>query len=214
MLRTKVLAGPITNLTDARYFAAREVEWLSFNFDPGSDHYIEPRQMGAIREWVDGVKMVGEFNLAEAYEIRELTEKWKLDAILLGMLTPLDTVIDLQPNVPVFKEIVIEKTTTPQDLISILETWQPFVQFFVLNFFKNGISWTMLNEEISLSVDTLTKLCEKFSIVLGIDLQLEVLNDKMNMLLFYGLYVTSEGEEKIGYKSFEAIDEIFDFLEV
>lgn len=213
MLTTKILAGPITNLTDARYFAAREVEWLLFSFDIGSENYVEPNARNAIREWVDGVKIVGEFNLMEAYEIREATEKFKLDAVQLGMLIPIETVIDLQISVPVFKEIVIENTTTPADLMSVLTTWHPFVQYFVLNFTKNAITWAMLYEGNPLSVHFLTKLCEKFSLMFAIDLQSEVLNDMMNMLLLSGIYVKGGVEEKIGYKSFEELDEIFDLLE-
>ncbi|MFN7116603.1 MAG: hypothetical protein ACK4TA_07360 [Saprospiraceae bacterium] len=213
MLKTTVLAGPITNLTDARYFAAREAKWLLFDFEPTSETYLDPQKMSAIREWVDGVKIVGAFELTEAYEIRENIAKWQLDAIQLGMLTPVETVIELQANVPVFKEIVIERTTNFENLMSILESWQPFVQFFVLNFYKNGISWGQLNDSDLLSVHTLTKLLQNFPIVLGIDLQLEVLKGMEDMLLFSGLYVKGEAEEKIGYKSFEELDAIFDLLE-
>lgn len=209
-----MLAGPITNLTDARYFAAREVEWLRFDLEAGSENYIEPRAMGAIREWVDGVKIVGAFDLAEAYEIRKAVEKWQLDAVQLGMLTPLATGIDLQIAVPIFKEIVIEKTTNVASLESLMTEWQPFVQFFVLNFIKNGITWAMLHEGNPLSVDVLTKLCEKKSLVFAIDLQPEVLNDMTNMLPLSGLYVKGGVEEKIGYKSFEELDEIFDLIEL
>lgn len=213
MLKTKVLAAPITNLTDARYFAAREVEWLGFDLDSTSEDFIEPRAMSAMREWVDGVKIMGLFQLAEAYEIREAMAKFSLDAVLLGMATPVETVIDLQASIPVFKEIVFEKTTTGADLEDMLTIWQPFVNGFVLNFTKNSITWAMINDGNPLSVDLLTKLCENFSIVLSIDLQPEVLNNLLNMLHFHGLYVKGGVEEKVGYKSFDELDEIFDALE-
>ena len=213
MLKTKILAGPITNLTDARYFAAREAEWLLFDFDPGSENYLEPRAMSAIREWVDGVKVIGAFQLEEAYEIREAVKNLQLDAVYLGMLTSIETVIDLQVSVPIFKEIVIEDTTQPEDLMSMLTTWQPFVPFFVLNFTKNNSTWAMLKEGNPLSLGFLTKLCEKNSLMFSIDLQPKVLIDMMNMLPLYGFCVKGGGEEKIGYKSFEELDEIFDLLE-
>ena len=43
MLKLDVFAGTIANLTDARYFAAREAKWLGFNMDknkvvPGSSN--------------------------------------------------------------------------------------------------------------------------------------------------------------------------------
>jgi phosphoribosylanthranilate isomerase len=214
MLKTNVLAGPITNLTDARYFAARGVQWLLFDLDESSENFIAPQRMRAIREWVDGVQIVGAFELAEAGEIRVAVEQWKLNAVLLGMLTPLETAQNLAGQVPVFKEIVIEQTMTAVDLKTIFETWQQVVQFFVLNFYKNNIDWVLLNENKPLTVGTLAKFCEKFSLMLGIDLQVEMLKEERNMLLLRNLYVRGGVEEKTGYKSFEALDEIFDALEM
>lgn len=213
MLKIKVLAAPITNLTDARYFAAREVEWLGFDLDPISEDFIEPRAMSAIREWVNGVKIMGIFHLAEAYEIRETLEKFALDAVLLGMAIPVETVIDLQAPIAVFKEIVIEETTISLELEALLASWQPFTNGFVLNFTKNDISWAMINNGYPLSVDFLTKLCDKFSIVLSVDLQAEMLNNMLKLLHLYGLCVKGGTEERVGYKSFDELDEIFDLLE-
>ena len=73
MLKVKVKAGSITNLTDARYFAAREAEWLSFPLGEGAG-MIEPIKVKAIAEWVDGVKIVGEFNFSSPEEIVSLSE--------------------------------------------------------------------------------------------------------------------------------------------
>ena len=84
MLKIKVKAGFITNLTDARYFAAREVEWLGFPIGNG-DGMIAPMQVKAIAEWVDGVKIVGEFSFATPEEILALSEQVGLDAVPVGM---------------------------------------------------------------------------------------------------------------------------------
>lgn len=213
MLKTKVLAAPITNLTDARYFAAQEVEWLGFELDSSSEDFIEPRAMSAIREWVDGVQIMGLFQLMEASEIREAIDQLVLDAVLLGMAMPIETAIQLQAAVPVFKEVVVEKTTTAAELAELLANWKPFVNGFVLNFTKNGINWAMINEGNPLSVSFLTKLCENFLIVLGIDSQLKMLNNILNLLHLYGFCVKGGTEEKVGYKSFDELDEIFELLE-
>ena len=71
MLKIKVKASQITNLTDARYFAAKEVEWLSFDFTEGSSTYIDPMKARAMFDWVEGPCIVGEFqNLI--YEVNAL----------------------------------------------------------------------------------------------------------------------------------------------
>jgi len=65
MLKIKVKASQITNLTDARYFAAWEVEWLGFNFDEGSAHYIPPVEMKAIKEKYPQWKEESDFRLVK-----------------------------------------------------------------------------------------------------------------------------------------------------
>ena len=49
MLKTKVKASSITNLTDARYFAAWGVNWLGFDLRQGSDTYVQPQLVHAIK---------------------------------------------------------------------------------------------------------------------------------------------------------------------
>lgn len=213
MLKTKVFAGSITNLTDARYFAAQGVEWLSFNLQEGAETFIEPRALSAIRAWVDGVQVVGEFDLTVANNIQQQIAQYELNAVQLGMVTPLETALILESTVPLIKEIVVEPTTTAQELKTLFETWQPLVQFFVLNFTKNNMTWAMLHDNKPLSVHGLTKLCDDFLIVLSIDLEPEVVFDMLNALHLYGIHVKGGVEEKVGYKSFEALDTIFESLE-
>ncbi len=76
-------ASSITNLTDARYFAAREVDFLGFNFEAGTPGYLDPMYMKAMREWVEGPRIAGEFSRAAAAVVREAAEFYGLDAVLL-----------------------------------------------------------------------------------------------------------------------------------
>lgn len=213
MLKTIVKAGPITNLTDARYFAAREVAWLSFDFNSGSETYIQPQMMSAIKEWVDSVKFVGEFGMASAAEIRQLTAQLQLDAVQVGMFTDLETLVDLQSPVPVMKEIIIENETTPEQITELLELFQPWVQIFILDFAKNGVTWADLQKSEIFSTAQLRSWCERFPVMFCIDFQKEMLNNFLNALQPLGLCVKGGEEEKTGYKSFDELDEIFDLLE-
>lgn len=214
MLKTSVKAGPITNLTDARYFAAREVEWLSFDFNSGSETYVQPQVMSAIKEWVDSVKFVGEFGMASAADIRELTEQLQLDAVQVGMFTELETLVDLKSPVPVIKEIIVESETALEQIAEQLELFQPWVQIFILDFAKNGFDWAALQKSEIFSIAQLRTWCERFPIMFCIDFQKEMLNNFLDTLQPLGLCVKGGEEEKTGYKSFDELDEIFDLLEI
>lgn len=62
MLSKKVIAQNITNLTDARYFAAWGVDYLSYNMIPNSDYEIHWDTIQEIVSWVEGPKTLIETN--------------------------------------------------------------------------------------------------------------------------------------------------------
>ena len=213
MLKIKVKASDITNLTDARYFAAKEVEWLSFNFTEGVVGYIQPMKARAIFEWVEGVKIVGEFNNMTGDEINFYTEGWSLQTVQVGHFTPVDEVMKIK-NVPIIKEIVIEEFTKPDFLRKELLPFIPFVEAFQLSFDKNNISWeTLKNPNAMITVEDLKEICEAFKIILSIDFQKDTLDEILKLNL-YGLNLKGGEEERVGVKSFDELDEILDALEV
>lgn len=210
MLITEVKAGPVTNLTDARYFAAREVAWLSFDCRAGSDARLPPATIHAIREWVGGVQYLGEFDLATAADIRELMDTLQFDAIQVGPLTGPEVLVDLKATVPVFKEIVIELETKPEDVYNQFVLFQPLVQGFVLDFAKNALPFPTGGP---LPLAQIAAWCRQFPIYISADWHKETLKTTLEVLQPQGLCVKGGAEEKIGYKSFAEMDEIFDLLE-
>lgn len=57
MLSKRIIASDITNLTDARYFAAQGAEFLLFQMDK-----ISVSNVVEIKEWVEGIKILLSFN--------------------------------------------------------------------------------------------------------------------------------------------------------
>jgi phosphoribosylanthranilate isomerase len=213
MLKIKVKASQITNLTDARYFAAKEVAWLSFNFTEGSKNYIEPIRARAMFEWVEGPRLVGEFDGMTAAEINFYTEGYGLKDIQIGERVKTEDVFSLTAQ-SIIKEIVVEKTTTADILRGLMQPLATMVEAFELNFEKNGLDYLSLKIKDSiLSFEDLQTLCVEFNIILAIDFQVDMLEDILN-LNPYGLSLQGGEEEKIGLKSFDELDEILDVLEV
>jgi len=214
MLKVKVKASQITNLTDARYFAAWEVEWLGFNFDQGSEHYILPQNMKAIKEWVEGVQVVGEFSFASAEDINEAVELLELNAVQVGMFTEVP-VLEKITAAPIIKEVVISPEVDEVSLENHLEQCAPHVEYFLLSFEKNGTTWEMLkNGESQVGNVFLEKLCGKYKIILSINLSQDSLDEILAIPNLYALNVKGGEEEKVGVKSFDELDEIFEALEI
>jgi phosphoribosylanthranilate isomerase len=211
VLKTKVKASQVTNLTDGRYFAAWEVEWIGFNFEMGSENYIEPRKMKEIRGWLEGPKFIGEFGLATAEMIRETATYLALDLVQLNHFTDVETAKALS-EIPLIKEVLILKDTENSNLLEILKSFEGHVNAFLIDFTKAGISWEEVKAGTYLDFEILESACANHNIILSVDLTTENLSEVQETLNSYGLNVTGGEEEKVGYKSFDDIDEIIEEL--
>lgn len=209
MLKTKIKASAITNLTDARYFAAWDIEWMGFSLDPGSDHFVDPNTVHAIKEWVEGPQITGEFNLQSAADIQSLVENLNLDAIQVGPFTPVETLMELDTEVPVIKEIVFELATQASEVETILEAHAAQCAYFLFNFDSNGLG---LNN-LPVAASWLQEMCAEYPILLS----MADLNEQLGTILDdfqpAGLSVRGGEEEKVGYKSFDELDDLFEALE-
>jgi phosphoribosylanthranilate isomerase len=211
VLKTKVKASQVTNLTDGRYFAAWEVEWIGFNFELGAGNYIEPKKMKEIREWLEGPKFVGEFGLATAEMIRETAEFLSLDCVQINHFTDVETAKALA-EIPLIKEVLILKDNDNSDLLETLKMFENHVGTFLIDFTKNGISWTEIKSGTHLDFEILKQACANFNVILSVDLTPENLSEVQGILNPYGLNVTGGEEEKVGFKSFDDIDEVIEAL--
>lgn len=209
MLKTKIKASAITNLTDARYFAAWDVSWMGFSLDPASDAFIDPNSVHAIKEWVEGPAITGEFHLQSAEEIQSLTENLQLDAVQLGPLTPLETAIALDTSVPLIKEVIFESGTQASEIDTLLDDFSAQCAYFLFNFDSNGLGL----DNLPVSTDWLREICQHFPILLSITNLNRDLNTVLEELQPAGLSVRGGEEEKVGYKSFDELDDLFEALE-
>lgn len=214
MLRTKVKASSVTNLTDARYFAAWGVDWLGFDLQMGSETYVQPQLVHAIKEWVDGVEIVGEFGLEPATEILTTAKMLGLNRVQLSMFSTIETALEVQNNIPIIKEIIVEKNSLVKDINQLLEEFSHCTFAFLLNFEKNNITWESLMDEQILNIDDLQAICDNYPILLSIPFSSPTtLEQVLSTLQLLGINLKGGEEEKVGYKSFDELDELFEALE-
>lgn len=206
MLKTQLKASSLTNLTDARYFAAWETTWLGFNLDKGSDLYVDPTQVLAIREWVDNVQIVGEFGLQSADEILEHAAFLKLDAVQVGPFTSLETLAELQ-GIPVIKELVFEEMPNADEIREILQPYAGFCAWFLLDFEKNALPFESMPADMEL-------LCQEFPLLLACDWTPAQLDYALANWRPGGIALRGGDEEKVGFKSFDELDQLLETMEL
>lgn len=194
-----VLARQITNLTDARYFAAKEVQGLVFNLETGTEGFIDPIHMQAMREWVEGPAIIGEFGArTPVEEVQEAASFFQLD----GVVVPVSLDVQALSGVPVFVKINLDDPLMEQQLAEKA----PFVNGWILELSHPSGSWLPL-------LDPLKPLMQRFSMYLHYHGPAEELKEVLDTLHPSGITLSGGEEEAVGIKSFDAIEEIFEVLE-
>ena len=214
MLKTKVIASSISNLTDARYFAAKEVEWLGYCLDPASPHYIAPQAMLAIREWVGGVLTLGEFGFVLGDELLEAAGAYQLDAVQVGVFTDARDLEPLQGRVQVLREIVVELDADPVTVEQEVRRLAHLTEAAILAFRPNRITWSDIEAGRPFGVERLRAICAGSPVLLDIDINAAVAGAVEEAVQPYGLVLHGGAEEKTGFKSFDDLDEVFDALQL
>jgi phosphoribosylanthranilate isomerase len=197
----RLKAAHITNLTDARYFAAKSVHFLGFNLEVGTEDFLDPIYMKAIREWVEGPLIVGEYSISPAETIAEAAAFFGLDAVEVGeaQIPYLDVLQHLRIL------LRLEPADEPARARQALEPARGRFEFAVLP----------LNDPTALSADpeAWKALFSDFPILLQADFSPTQYLQIMEQYAPAGFSLRGGAEEKVGVKSFDEIDAIFEALE-
>jgi phosphoribosylanthranilate isomerase len=178
MLKAKIKISQITNLTDARYFAAWGVDYLGFDINPDSDHFTSPALVAEISEWVEGPMMILESSSVP-------------DAILLG---------DYEKAL---KKVIVEAPVPGNRRLSSFTDPDSGNRYAV---FHSDQAWS------SHSLATMGSLVKSYDHIL---LDIPFSTHEVDMILdagIAGFVVRGGDEEKVGFKSYDGMDELFEFL--
>ena len=211
MLKTKIKAGSITNLTDARYFAAWGVDWLGFDLVKGSENNLADQDVLTIKEWVDGVSFIGEVGLLDDLSVTEQIKTLGLEGIQFGQFSEVAAIRSLPESMMRIQERVVEYVSQLKSLADWIVARQDWVDAFLLDFSKNGICWPDLDDAHRFD---LKELCSRFPILLAMDVEPSQMTEIIELLNPLGFELKGGEEEKIGFKSFDNIDEIFEEIEL
>jgi phosphoribosylanthranilate isomerase len=204
-----IKASEIANLTDARYFSAREVDWLGFSLDSNSENYIPPHQILAIREWISGPRIVVELGALSGKDlIAQAVELLKPDAIQIGLFCEIE-MLSAAASVAIIRELIPDDLEQLEDYLFEWRAWQPHLSYFMLNLEKNGFSWQQLKNNKNI-LNSLKQLCNEYDVMLSLVFDPSELNEIIAELKPFGLSFKGGAEEKVGIKSFDELDEIFD----
>ncbi len=208
----KLKASSISNLTDARYFAAWNVEWVGFCLELGDPNYATPQDIQEIKDWLVGPKIIGEFGVGQSAEaINASIELLQLDGVQVSPFVA-DSVLDQLTETTIIKEWVLEDWQGMEIFANQCQILEGTVDYFLLNLQKSGMSWKMLQAHQP-ALELLIILCQQYKIIVAIDCPATELQHCLEVLKPYGLNLQGGAEEKVGMKVFDDLDEVFDVLD-
>ena len=176
MMKRKIIAQNISNLTDARYFAAWGVDYLSYNIQPDSPYNLSLDDIKEIIDWVEGPKTLIESNAIEFLDFS--------DGHILS---------NIYSSLPLNKEAFFRIDLTE------VEKGLPSGKY-ILRLRPDEISaFKKLPKEKYLEAD------------LYLDIQ-DLSVDNFQDWPELGLAVQGGEEEKVGVKSFDELDELYELL--
>jgi len=191
MLKKKVIASSINNLTDARYFAGWMVDAFVFSIDSSSPNFLSPQEIGTFQSWVEGP----EYYLEVPNDLYSDVEKQLVDLNCQGICIPFaERALVANLDLPVLYKLQEEEIS----------------EFLSLGLTDKAIvSTSMSVSEISKQLQESQCSCEVFYDIQGQEISEEELIESA----MTGFMVHGSPEEKVGFKSYDELDEIFEVLQ-
>ncbi len=181
----KIFAANVSNLSDARYFSAWEVDYLGFDLHPYSEEKWQKAL--AMAEWIEGPTMV-----LPLHQNMPSTEK--------DSFVPL---FEWQESMVAFPNGSFFCTLPTSFLLDFEHDLLP----------KNGIYIFSLSTQIdAISKDALKTLCQHFDVYMDADIPIDNLSEMINTFQPTGLVIRGGEEEKPGFKSFDELDDWFEAI--
>ena len=189
-------ASDVSSLTSARFFAANNFDWISFNFK-------EPSNVERIKEvisWIEGPLFLGYFDNSTSWDkIFEIVSNLNLSAIEFdfnGDFNHFNQIENYLPNVSLFLRIKTNQISLVQNnissnthLIIYDDTQDAITQIANSNLYNSHKVWLHLSNFDQLTIQ-----------------QLE------NTSHFICLSFTEEKENKVGLCDFEQIQDFLDCI--
>ncbi len=198
-LQTIVKISNVTNLSDARYCAGMGVEMLGFSIDT-----LPVEKFNEIKNWVAGVKIVGESSSTDLAHITQLTQAYQLDYLQVNLPSLIDGISLV--GLPLILRLDFFELSESEIMV-IFEQYKQKVAYFLL---ENSDEFAHLENEI---LEILNRLSINYRILLGFGLKESNIKEILDEVPLTGIALMGEAELRPGYKDFGEMMDILEAIE-
>ena len=208
----KIKVNKINNLTDARYFAAWNVNWMGFSMEMGMDEFISPKDIMEIKEWIVGPSIFASFGMNdEAEEMLEAHQLLNLDGIELSSFVNDQTILKINHKTAVFVDFHIDNEAKFVDFADRAALTSALKIKYCLNI-SNPQTWSSIMVDQNLK-NRFDKICSTNEVFVSLPDTEKHLAQLAESTFVTGIQLWGGSEEKIGMKDFDELDNIFERME-
>ena len=196
----KVLARNITNLDDARYFAAHMVEWMVVS--PPNDEELAISLLKGISQWIEGPYLA--IPISSSISLQVLTEKGLCNA---AVYTESELYSDPQIGVYSFMELELNPERPEKSLQKVIKQFHLAIDAIILNgrVHTIGLDHFLFKKVL--------KSTYQLPVPVWIDLDLSLKDLKIIKDKYPGVGLVVYGKEESGLRDFSELDAFFSAIE-
>lgn len=192
-LKLSVKIGDVTNLSDARYAAGMGVDYIGFNINPDSEHFVTADTFSEIVNWISGVGIIG-----------EVGEKMPEESENFGPMLVETSNPELTEELEEYIFRINTQNITAGQIVELIEQ-APNAKFYVLELSRESI----VSNELEL-----TELCKNYSTYLSTNFNEALLDKVVNQIKPKGIEIKGTLEDQPGFKDYDGIADVLEWLEV
>lgn len=201
-LKTLVKVSEVNNLSDARYCAGMGVDLIGFPVNTSHPNYVSPENYKAITGWIEGVKLVVEFNNSTAKDIQEAMTSY--EAHFIQVNTP-EIISELGTELPIILKVELKNDLSVYR--NLFKEYQSSVSHFLIESDKE-------EELTDKSFNELKHLSSTYPIIVGFGINSNNLEQILTNIAPIGLALKGGTEIRPGYKNFDELADILEELEL
>jgi len=205
---TKIFLQQISDLHEARYAAAVEIDYIGFNFDPIMGTVLTLEEVLGIQEWITGVKKVAVFGQQSIQEIQSVLDKIQADYVQINAWIPASELSELK--IPVIKKIPVVHDISFEQLNFLIEPYKNVVEYFLLDGYNHNIIWGSFDRQ-PFEWKVIAKACQTYPCFVGFNLTAQTATEVMEQIKPFGVALHKGVRNEIQALDFDAIEQIINF---
>ncbi len=213
MQKPKIYATKVRHLTDARYFAAQGVDFIGFNVEVGNKEALTIEQFLEIKAWLAGVELAAELgSFMQLEKAQDLLKELKVKTVLLPYVVPPVGLKEDGSDYLLIHQLNLQENSENnwKALHEMAKYYQQLTQsdMFLINLSAFGDFTTDMN-----MIRAIEFMNKEFKCFFQFDMPTIGLKRVLKRVAPYGLVLQGGEEEKLGVKSFDYLNSVFELFE-